>query len=57
MAKTEEMIAGIQAAGGEPRVTIYPEAAHDSWTEAYANEELYAWMLAQKRVTAAPAKP
>lgn len=46
-AKTEEMVAAIKAAGGEPRVTIYPEAAHDSWTETYANEEVYAWMLAQ----------
>jgi predicted peptidase len=57
LAKTEEMIAAIKAAGGEPKVTIYPEATHDSWTETYANDEVYAWMLAQKRVTAAPAKP
>lgn len=57
LAKTEEMIAGIQAAGGEPKVTIYPEAAHDSWTEAYANDEVYVWMLAQKRVTTGAVKP
>jgi predicted peptidase len=57
LAKTEEMIAGIQAAGGAPRVTVYPEAAHDSWTQAYANEELYVWMLAQKRVTTGAVKP
>lgn len=57
LAKTEEMIAGIQAAGGEPRVTIYPEAGHDAWTEAYATDELYAWMLAQKRVTTGAVKP
>jgi predicted peptidase len=57
LAKTEEMIAAIDAAGGEPRVTIYPEAAHDSWTEAYANDGLYAWMLAQKRVTPGAARP
>lgn len=56
-AKTEEMIAAIKAAGGEPKVTIYPEATHDSWTETYANDEVYSWMLVQKRVTAAPAKP
>lgn len=49
VAKTEEMIAAIKAAGGEPRVTIYPEAPHDSWTETYANDEVFAWLLAQKR--------
>lgn len=53
LARTEEMIAAIKAAGGEPRVTIYPEAPHDSWTETYANDEVFAWMLAQKR----PATP
>lgn len=52
VAKTEEMIAAIKAAGGEPRVTIYPEATHDSWTETYANDEVFAWLLAQKRVPA-----
>lgn len=56
-ARTEEMVAGIKAAGGRPRVTIYPEAAHDSWTETYANDEVYAWMLAQKRATTGAVKP
>jgi predicted peptidase len=31
------------------RLTIYPEAGHDSWTEAYADEELWSWLFAQKR--------
>lgn len=47
--RTEEMIAAIKAAGGEPRVTIYPGVAHDSWTAAYATEEMYAWMLSKRR--------
>jgi predicted peptidase len=50
VARTEEMIAAIKTAGGEPRVTIYPEAVHDSWTETYANDEVFTWMLAQKRM-------
>ncbi|MDF3058163.1 MAG: Alpha/beta hydrolase family protein [Rariglobus sp.] len=49
LARTEEMIAAIKEAGGEPRVTIYPEAAHDSWTAAYADDEVFTWLLAQKR--------
>lgn len=35
--------------GGQPKLTIYPEAEHDSWTETYNNPELYEWLLAQKR--------
>jgi predicted peptidase len=55
--KTEAMIAAIREAGGEPKVTIYPEALHDSWTETYANDDVYTWMLEQKRVTPGPGTP
>ena len=27
------------------KLTIYPEAGHDSWTDTYANPELYRWFL------------
>jgi predicted peptidase len=27
------------------KFTVYPEAAHDSWTETYQNPELYEWFL------------
>lgn len=32
-----------------PKLTIYPEAGHNSWTETYDNPELYKWFLKQKR--------
>jgi predicted peptidase len=47
--ESAKMVAAIKAAGGSPRFTIYPEAAHDSWTETYLNSELYTWLLAQQR--------
>jgi predicted esterase len=31
------------------RLTIYPNAEHDSWTETYNNDSLYQWFLEQKR--------
>lgn len=31
------------------KLTIYPEANHDSWTETYNNPELYNWLLGQHR--------
>ncbi len=27
------------------KLTVYPEASHDSWTQAYNTEELYEWLL------------
>jgi predicted peptidase len=31
------------------KLTIYPEAGHDAWTEAYSNPELYQWLLRHER--------
>jgi predicted peptidase len=31
------------------KLTIYPQAQHDSWTQAYAEPELYAWFLQHSR--------
>jgi predicted peptidase len=31
------------------KLTIYPEALHDSWTQTYANPELFAWFLQHSR--------
>jgi len=42
--------------GSPSRFTVYPDAAHDAWTQAYNNPELYDWLLAQKRKTL-PAHP
>lgn len=47
--RTREMIKGIRAAGGAPRLTIYPNAGHDSWTKTYENPQLYAWLLSHRR--------
>jgi predicted peptidase len=47
--RTQEMIHALTKDGGTPKLTIYPEAEHDSWTETYNNPEFYEWLLAQKR--------
>ena len=33
----------------EVKFTIYPEAEHDSWTQTYANPELFEWFLKHSR--------
>lgn len=46
-----EMIDALEKAGGKPKLTIYPDLGHDSWTITYANPELYKWLLEQKRAS------
>src|SRR5204862_2816785 len=36
-------------AGKDVKLTVYPEAQHDSWTQTYDNPELYKWLLEQRR--------
>ncbi len=47
--ESTEMVEAIRQAGGDPRLTIYPDAHHNSWTETYNNPELYEWLLSQRR--------
>lgn len=47
--QSERMVNALKACGGQVKYTVYPEANHDSWTDAYSNPELYSWFLKQKR--------
>lgn len=48
--ESQNMIAACRRAGMKNlELTLYPEAAHDSWTETYADARLYAWLLQQRR--------
>jgi len=44
---SEQMVEKLKSCGSNVKLTIYPEANHDSWTETYNNEELYKWFLEQ----------
>jgi len=50
--RSREMAEAVRRAGGKPRYTEYPDVAHDSWTPAYRDPELLAWLFAQKKPTA-----
>jgi predicted peptidase len=43
--ESEDMVEAIRGFGGNAKLTIYPEAGHDSWTETYDNQKLYDWFL------------
>ncbi len=38
----------LQKIGAAVKFTVYPTADHDSWSETYANPELYRWLLKHK---------
>ncbi len=48
--ETVRMVNALKRAGcTNCRMTIYPEAEHDSWTQTYANPELFEWFLRHSR--------
>jgi predicted peptidase len=49
LARSEEMVEALKAAGVDVKFTVYPEAGHDSWTETYDNPKLYDWFLRHQR--------
>jgi len=53
--RSDEMADALKKTGGRVRYTVYPDAGHDSWTDTYANQNLYDWFLKQRR--GQPAEP
>jgi predicted peptidase len=51
---TREMVANLRALGSPVRYTEYPDVGHESWNRAYAEPELFPWLLAQRREAGAP---
>lgn len=49
-----KMVDRLKGLGGRVEFTVYPEAGHDSWTESYANDGLYRWLLEQQLPAADP---
>ncbi len=49
VAGSRDFIAALEAAGGMPRYTEYPDMGHDSWMGAYTEPDLINWVFAQKR--------
>ena len=47
--ESEKMVTALKKIGNEAKLTVYPQAGHDSWTETYNNPELYDWFLQHQR--------
>ena len=46
--ESRKMVEAIKAAGGSVRYNEYEGVGHNSWDKAYAEPEIFSWMLAQK---------
>ncbi|MCA9108567.1 MAG: redoxin domain-containing protein [Planctomycetaceae bacterium] len=43
------MVRALRKAGGQPIYIEFPEVGHDCWTLAYSGEDLFQWLLKQRR--------
>jgi len=48
-AESYRMVNSLKKFNPDVKLTVYPDANHDSWTPTYNNDSLYTWLLAQKR--------
>ncbi|MFM8271964.1 MAG: alpha/beta hydrolase-fold protein [Gemmata sp.] len=47
--RSREMVEALRRAGGKPKYDEYPGVPHNSWDKAYGTDELYKWLLEQKK--------
>jgi predicted peptidase len=45
VSNSKDMVEALRQCGSDVKLTLYPEAQHDSWTETYNNPALYEWFL------------
>jgi predicted peptidase len=46
--ESRQMVEALKAIGGNVRYNEYEGVGHNSWDRAYAEPEIFSWMLAQK---------
>ena len=50
LSESERMVGALKRMGiANVKLTVYPEADHNSWAETYKNPQFYKWLLEHKR--------
>jgi len=49
LGEATSMANALYSVGNDARLTIYPDAGHDSWTETYNNPQFYEWLLSHTK--------
>ena len=47
--ESERLVDLLRRAGGDARLTLYPDLGHDSWTRTYEDPAVYEWLLEHER--------
>jgi predicted peptidase len=47
--ESRHMVYALKQIGGDVKITIYPGVEHNSWEQTYNNQEVYDWLLSQRR--------
>jgi predicted peptidase len=47
--ESRKVVKSIRKLGGNAKLTVYPDADHNSWDRAYKTKELYQWLFAQHK--------
>ena len=46
--ESTKMVEAVNKKGGQAKLTVYPENAHDAWNDTYRNPEVFTWLLSHK---------
>jgi len=49
ISNSERMVKALKNSGANPKLTIYPNAGHDSWSVPYGDPDFYSWLLSQEQ--------
>jgi predicted peptidase len=47
--ESRNMVEALKAARGDVRYNEYPGVGHNSWDKAYAEPELFSWLMSQHK--------
>ena len=48
---SQEMVAALKKAGGNPQYTEFKGVSHDSWNRTYDSEETWEWLFKQRKTS------
>lgn len=43
--ESQKMVDAVNKAGGTAKLTVYPENAHNAWSDTYSNPAVFTWLL------------
>ncbi len=47
--ESQKMVNAVNAKGGSAKLTLFPEAQHNSWDPTYSDPEMWRWMFSHRR--------